>query len=271
MNAACSVFFSHHFFFSSPEYSVSFWFILSPLPLFLMYYLIFLNIFLNTKEEEYFIVPCGKFGSPYLGKAHQLQEQCYPVLSVCAVFPCVQTRVWLPVSGIVNMCTDVDACNCTRGLYGHCRRVCTGRQISCHTEYSNSGQYCIWLFSQKLYQLSYPCSHTDSTWIKYGRHMNTAYSVCFSGWFFFLFFPSVGLEFIIPPLLLFFTCCFQIIVSPYLYQWIKKKKRQLLSGGAPESLLFRYLIRSRYIDLCSYCNIYRLLFLLWPVFSSETC
>ena len=86
---------------------------------------------------------------------------------------------------------------------------------------------------------------TVSTWIKYGQHMNTAYSVCFSGWFFFLFFPWVGLGFIIPPLLLFFTSCFQIIVSPYLYQWIKKLKWQLLSGGAPETLLFRYLIRSR--------------------------
>ena len=31
----------------------------------------------------YFIVPCGKFGSPYLGKAQQPQEQRYPFLVVC--------------------------------------------------------------------------------------------------------------------------------------------------------------------------------------------
>ena len=38
-------------------------------------------------------VSCEKFGSPYLGKAQQPQEQRYPFLSVCAVFPCVQTMV----------------------------------------------------------------------------------------------------------------------------------------------------------------------------------
>ena len=27
---------------------------------------------------------------------------------------------------ICNVRTDVDACDCTRGLYGHRRRVCTG-------------------------------------------------------------------------------------------------------------------------------------------------
>ena len=27
--------------------------------------------------------------------------------------------VWLPVFGIFNVCTDADACDCTRGLYGH--------------------------------------------------------------------------------------------------------------------------------------------------------
>ena len=35
--------------------------------------------------------------------------------------------VWLPVLGIFNVRTDVDACDCTRGLYGHCKTVCTGR------------------------------------------------------------------------------------------------------------------------------------------------
>ena len=34
--------------------------------------------------------------------------------------------VWLPVFGIVNVRTGVDACHCTQGLYGHRKGVCTG-------------------------------------------------------------------------------------------------------------------------------------------------
>ena len=75
---------------------------------------------------KYFIVPCGKFGLSYPGMAQQPQKQRYPLLSVCAVFPCVQTMVWLPAFGIFNMDTDADACDCTRGLYGHRKSVCAG-------------------------------------------------------------------------------------------------------------------------------------------------
>ena len=53
-----------------------------------------------------FFAHCGKFGSPYLGKAQQPQEQRYPFLSVCAVFSCVQTMVW-PVAS-VNVRTGID-------------------------------------------------------------------------------------------------------------------------------------------------------------------
>ena len=38
---------------------------------------------------------------------------------------CVQTMAWLPVFETFNVCTDVDACDCTQGLYGHRKRVCT--------------------------------------------------------------------------------------------------------------------------------------------------
>ena len=34
--------------------------------------------------------------------------------------------VWLPVFGIFHVRTDVDACDCTRGLYGDRNKVCTG-------------------------------------------------------------------------------------------------------------------------------------------------
>ena len=57
----------------------------------------------------------------------QPQEQCYQFLSVCAVFLCDQTIVWLPVLGFFNLCTDVDACNCIWGLYRHWKMICTGR------------------------------------------------------------------------------------------------------------------------------------------------
>ena len=75
----------------------------------------------------YFIVRGGNFGSPHLGTAQQLREQRYPFLSVCAVFSCVQTMVWLPVFGIFNVRADVDAYDRTRGLCGHRekKKVCT--------------------------------------------------------------------------------------------------------------------------------------------------
>ena len=61
--------------------------------------------------------------------AQQLQEQNYPFLPVCVVFSFVQTIVWRPVFGIFNVDTDVDAWNCTRGLHGHRKRVCTGSRL----------------------------------------------------------------------------------------------------------------------------------------------
>ena len=57
-------------------------------------------------------------GWPYLGRAQESQKQRYPFLSVCAVFPCVQTMVWPQVLGCFNVVTYVDACDCKRGLYG---------------------------------------------------------------------------------------------------------------------------------------------------------
>ena len=48
------------------------------------------------------------------------QEQRYPFLSVSAVFSRLQTLAWLPVFGILNIHTYVDASNCTQGLRRHC-------------------------------------------------------------------------------------------------------------------------------------------------------
>ena len=102
-------------------------------------FFLFLNIIF-----EYFIVPSGKFGSPYLGKVEQPQKQHYPLLLVCALFSCVQTMVWLPVLGIFEVVTDVDVLEAD-----------SGRKISQHTRDSNPCQTATWLFSQTFYQLSY--------------------------------------------------------------------------------------------------------------------
>ena len=116
----------------------------------------FLIIFFYHYLFYYFIVPCWKLGSPYPSKAQQPQEQRYPSLSVCAVFPCVQTRIWLPVFGIFNVCSDADECDFTRGLYGESAlRADSWRKIPCRTRDSNPRQYWAWwLFSRTLYPLS---------------------------------------------------------------------------------------------------------------------
>ena len=60
-------------------------------------------------------------------KAEQPQRAALPILSVCAIFSCFgQTMVCLPACGIFNKRTDVDACNCTRGLHGRRKRLCMG-------------------------------------------------------------------------------------------------------------------------------------------------
>ena len=106
-------------------------------------------------------MPHRKFGPPYLGKAQQPQKQRDPFLPGCAVFSCVQTITLVWLFGIFNVRTDVDA-----SLFTH--RVCrntvresalevdSGGEIPCCTRDSNPHQYCAWLFSRTLYQLSHP-------------------------------------------------------------------------------------------------------------------
>ena len=56
----------------------------------------------------------------------QPQEQRYPVLTVGAVFSYFQTKVVLPMLGTVMYSQmSVNTGECTRGLYGHRKRVCT--------------------------------------------------------------------------------------------------------------------------------------------------
>ena len=87
------------------------------------------------------LIQYGKFGSPYRGKVQQPQEQRYPFLSVCVVFVCVQTMVWLPVFGIFNVRTDVDASialgGCTDTGRESALQADYGRKIPCRTCDSN--------------------------------------------------------------------------------------------------------------------------------------
>ena len=102
--------------------------------------------------SKYCIVPCGKFGSPYPGKAQQPREQRYLFLPVCAVISCVQTMVWLPVFGIVNVRKGVtDACDTAHGdcmdiVRESALEVDCGRKIPCRTGDSNPRQYCTLAF-----------------------------------------------------------------------------------------------------------------------------
>ena len=68
----------------------------------------------------------------YLCVRASVLEHCCPFPPVCCTFAPV---VWLPVWGMVNVRTDVDAHDCTRGLCTETVRVCTegdcGRKIPC--------------------------------------------------------------------------------------------------------------------------------------------
>ena len=65
----------------------------------------------------FILIPCGKCESPYVGKAAAAaRATLYPFPPACAVFSCVQTMVWLPVSEIFN--ADVDARDLHTGAVG---------------------------------------------------------------------------------------------------------------------------------------------------------
>ena len=76
---------------------------------------------------------------------------CYPFLP-CATHSCPVLPIpalcypFLPVLGIFNVYTVVEACDCTRGLYEHLKRVCTEswlkeREKTCRTVDSNPQAY----------------------------------------------------------------------------------------------------------------------------------
>ena len=60
------------------------------------------------------------------------------------------------------MLTDVDACDCTRGLYEHRKRVCTESRLweklknPCRSGESNPRQYCAWPIGPTLFHFPAP-------------------------------------------------------------------------------------------------------------------
>ena len=76
-----------------------------------------------------FIVPYRRLGLPYLSKAQQPQGAALPIpISGCSIFLCPNNGMAASVRDF-NVRTDVYACDCTRGLYGHRKRVCTGSKL----------------------------------------------------------------------------------------------------------------------------------------------
>ena len=110
-----------------------------------------------------------------------IQERRYPFLSVCAVFKSSATHSYqcvrhFPVSKQCYGCQSLGLFTCTQMLmhaiaHGGCTDTVrqsalkgdSGRKIPCRTGDSNPRQYCAWLFSRTLYQLSYPGSFTGSS------------------------------------------------------------------------------------------------------------
>ena len=105
-------------------------------------------------------------------KLQQPQEQRYSFLPLCVVSSCVQTTVRLPVFGDFLTWAQMvrRAITHREQLYGHRKRVYTEswlwererKKIPCHTGDSNPRQYCGWLLSRTLYQVSHHRSVTTN-------------------------------------------------------------------------------------------------------------
>ena len=114
-----------------------------------------------TLVRHYFIVTREKFRSPYLGKAHQLQEQRYTHSYQCVQYLCV-SKQWYGCQSLVFL--PCARCWCMRlhtGLYGHRKRVCTGSWLWEKNPLPQRGLEPASLLRLALQldalQLSYPC------------------------------------------------------------------------------------------------------------------
>ena len=126
----------------------------------IFFYILFKNFFISLSLV-------GNLGGPtQLRHSSRKSSTIYRFLLVCAVFPCSQTIVCLPLFGIFSVHLDVDARTFTLRLHTYCK-VDFVRKIPCCTGDSNPHQYCTRLFSQTLCQLSYsPFGLTVKHWRK---------------------------------------------------------------------------------------------------------
>ena len=95
-----------------------------------------------------------------LGKAQQLQEQRHLFLSVCAVFSCIQTMMYGCQCLGFLMCTQILMHVITHRGFADtvsefALKVDSGRKITCRSRDSNLRQFCAWLLSCNINQLSY--------------------------------------------------------------------------------------------------------------------
>ena len=99
----------------------------------------------KKKKKKYFTVLCGIFGSPYLGKAQQLQEQrLYPVQYFRV------SKQWHGCQGLgLLTCAQMLMHVIAHGSFGtqgtvteSALKVDSGRKIRCRTWDSNPRQYC---------------------------------------------------------------------------------------------------------------------------------
>ena len=126
----------------------------------------------------------------FLGRQTSIPCQCTPEgwSTVCSMRPhkamaasvslradllsaeCGHTRLWLPVLGIFNANTGVDACNCLLGLQEHCKRVCTEswlgeRSLAVWETWTRISGAPNPMYSPLSYILKIPC-HRTVIWVK---------------------------------------------------------------------------------------------------------
>ena len=109
----------------------------------------------------------------------------------------------LPVFGIFNVCTGVDACDCTWRLYRHHKSLLWNLTLGEKSLAASGTRTCISIapvFSWRLYQLSYPRPPNLTFSLKRCQSKMTSKSVKFENLSpFFSFFPSLSL-------IIFFSC-----------------------------------------------------------------
>ena len=105
------------------------------------------------KKKAFHLSLVGNSGHLIWARLWQPQEQCYPFLTVHVVFSCIQTKVSLPMLGILNVHMDVIAHKGYMETIGESAlKVDSGRKTSCRTGELNLPQWCAVLL---LYQLRY--------------------------------------------------------------------------------------------------------------------